>query len=144
LSGSLDKSFNEGIRNPAKNRANHFFEKLTGEFVIKSEFDFTGMITQRGEMPLTIKAPERAINQLHGHARWQFFIIFCREMGFDTQKINMQGSYRFMVITEPEFGFGTPGQELGVGFDIINQRKHLRGRMFDKNRFLNKRHSNDK
>ena len=91
-------------------------------------------------MPGPIKATKWPIDKLHGHFGREKLAILGREMRFDAEKIDVQRRHCPLLVAEPEFSLGAPGQEFGVTLHIVDQRKHFGRCMFNEDGFLDERH----
>jgi len=134
--GFGDEGIDKGLRDAAKNRADHRFNRAIGKFVIQLEFDLAGVVHQRGEAPCAFERAKRAFDKLHFQSE-RLANIARAKVRFDFQKFDVQRDIEDGFAAFVHGHAAAPGQKARVILNAIDQFEHAICAVGDKNRFAN-------
>src|SRR5882672_8218411 len=119
---ALDECFDERAGDVMEHRSDDFFHELAGKFIVQQELDLAGLLPQRLETPAAVELAEWPIDQVHFYQLRRVGVVFRREALFDSAKIDGDGRTRDVTLIHQYLGAATPGEELGIGGNVLDQR----------------------
>ena len=121
----------EGVDHRAGNliedRPNGHCQNATAELEVQYKPHSATILSQLCECPSAFEAFERSLLQRQFDTRVRHQAVTRREFLVQWTFGNPDGRNHFFRETRENLRTSTPWQELRIGFDVIDQPKHLRG-----------------